>query len=400
MSEYRLRLSGAHQWVNCPGSPNLCATIGPQPSTPEADEGTQIHKVGEMCLQAGFDPEDLVGRTLEAKGTRFEVTPEMAEVAGVYVDHVRKQFMPNDGTCVVRTEHQVSLASVDPEIGGTLDATVYDSKTYTQHIDDLKAGAGIAVEIDGNLQIMGYALGAFLASDKPIERVEIHVVQPRCEHPDGPIRSKVIEPMDLLSFGIQLREAAERTRQPDAPLVAGPWCQTCDARGMCPRLYEDGPQAAEQFELEDAILAAQGATLPPSEVGKRLDAVDKLRLWLAGITRFAWFEAQRGHVPEGYKLVTVKGKRTWQDGELAMRQAARQFKISEDKLFTRRPISPRKLENLVGEKEAAEFIKAHIGKKRRSVSLVRESDPRPAVRPSVMDDLQDILCEDENGSEE
>jgi hypothetical protein len=346
-------------------------------------EGTFAHALMETCLKNGFDPEDMVGRTIEAKGQRTEVEPEWAEPVGVMVDFVRKLFIGQNADVLI--EHPLSGASIDPDVGGTTDVNVYQHATRTLHVVDYKHGAGVAIEIETWMQGKGYGLLSYLQSQKQIDEIQLHVVQPRCEHPKGPVRSLTLDPMDLLSFGLELREAAERTRQPDAPLVPGDWCQFCAARGVCPKLYEEGPVAAEQFELEDAILASQGETLSRDELGKRLDVIDKLKLWMTGIQRHAWFEAQRGFVP-------IKGKRQWADGELAMRQAVRQFKLSEDDLFTRRPVSPRKFEVAVGGAAAAtDFLKAHLAPKKRAVALAHESDPREAVAPGVLDDLKDIL---------
>ena len=113
---------------------------------------------------------------------------------------------------------------------------------------DLKYGAGVPVEVEDNPQLLYYGLGALLANKqwKPHE-VEVVIVQPRCPHPDGPVRSQVLQVVDLLEFAADLVEAVKRTEEASeqhatldtlnwmrAYLNPGDHCRWCPAAAICP----------------------------------------------------------------------------------------------------------------------------------------------------------------------
>lgn len=366
------------------------------PGTKDAQEGTVAHKLGSLCLAEGHDPHDFVSRFIDG----HEVDEVMADAIAVYVRYVRKQFTDGTGQidlvhrCTLETEKWLSLAKVDPDCAGTADAIVYNRDTQVLHVTDLKYGAGVPIEAKDNRQLMVYGLGALIQLKEPVKLVRLTIVQPRADHSDGPIRTWNVSPAELRDFGDELRQAAQRTREADPGLQDGPWCQFCDAAGICPRLNGVASEAAT-LEAEDAALASTGGALEPDELGRRLALIDRLQFWATGVRKYAWAEAQRGRVPAGFKLVAVRGKRRWKDGGLAMRQAVRAFPfdVSEDDVFTRKPVTPRQLEKLVGERQAAEFVVAHTAPKRRSVSLVPASDKRPAVLPEALAEFDDLIDE-------
>ena len=131
---------------------------------------------------------------------------------------------------------------------------------------DYKHGAGIAVEVENNPQLLDYGLGALLADVHPAKRVKLVIVQPRCDHADGPVRDWEIDAIDLLDFRADLKAYAEATQRADAVLVSGDHCKFCAAAPLCPAL-EKKAQAVAKLGLSGALLRSR-------EVAAALDMLD------------------------------------------------------------------------------------------------------------------------------
>lgn len=397
MSSPRNGGSTADRIIHCPGSVALCAVAPPQPESDEAREGTVAHRLAELCLKEGLEPEEMVGRFISG----VEIAPEMAEHVTVYTDHVRSRFTKDSQTDLVgkaglHVEAPIDLTIIDPSCEGTCDDYSFDPNTGLLDVDDLKYGAGVPVDVNDNNQLRYYGLGALLAIGGGVDRIRLTVIQPRCDHSDGPIRSITVTPADLIDFGLELSHAIKESRKPNAPLNPGDWCQFCDASGFCPAAFKLAKTALE-LEAADSTVADFGGLIEPDEVGRRLQMIEPLRHWISGIRRYAWGEAQRGRVPVGYKLVRVRSRRRWKDDpDLAMRQAQRTFSLDEDRLYSKRPITVRQLEKLVGEAEAKPFLQTFADINKRAVTLVPIEDRRDAVEPNIAIDFADIIQEFEN----
>jgi hypothetical protein len=395
MAEIRIGGSSAERIIFCPGSVTL-SSGAPDNESAEAKDGTLAHKLAELCFAEGLHPDEMVGRFIG----NVEIDATTAEAVAVYVEHVSSRFTNSEGQidlerkAQLRVEADIDLSIIDPVCKGRCDDYLYLPNERVLYVDDYKHGAGVAVEVLENKQLMFYALGALFACGGPVETIVLTVIQPNCPHEDGPVRTISVTPDVLFEFGMQLKAAIERSRTPKAPLKAGRWCQFCKASGFCPEQYRHVRKALDH-EAQDAMTADMGGALDPDEVGKRLGLIEPIKHWITGIQRYAFNEAQRGRVPSGYKLVASVGRRKWkgdaQAKELVMREAARVFHVDEDALFNKRPITPRQLEQTVGVKRAAEFIKAHIDTTtKRPVSLVPVSDRRNAVEPSIDLEFADL----------
>lgn len=387
----RLGASSAERWLNCPGSVALAATQPSPPESPYAKEGTAAHAVGEMCLNAGYDPHDFVGRLVKG----VEITPEIADAVKVYVDHVRE--LAADGVKLVKVEQRVTLKEFDAELFGTTDCSLV-TLNRVLHVIDYKHGAGVPVNVEGNKQGQFYALGSLLAAHAEgieIDRVVITIVQPRCTQAGDPVRSWETTPDALMDFGFELAFGAEAARAPDAPLNAGKHCRWCPAKGTCPKLYEDA-LAVAGVELNGDGEPLPITSMTSEELGRRLDMADALEEWLRAIRAHSIAEAKAGRMPAGRKLVATRGRREWRDAEDAMQMAMLNFNFLEESyLYTRKPISPAQFERLVGRTEAKPIIEALTEVKAGGVSLVPLSDKRPPVAPSAIADFADLETTDD-----
>lgn len=77
----------------------------------------------------------------------------------------------------------------------------------------MKYGAGVAVEVVNNLQLKIYALATLLTFEYPAKTVTATIVQPRCYHPDGHIRSVVYDVVDLMDFYADVSDAIQHVKE-------------------------------------------------------------------------------------------------------------------------------------------------------------------------------------------
>lgn len=236
-----LGASSMYRWAACPGSVRLCADIHNYESS-YAAEGSDAHALAAYLLTHGREAKNLVGCLMHLEGREFFVSQDMADAVDIYCDAVEA----TPGT--LHIEKKFDLSSVYPGCFGTADAVKWDDKTKTLTVMDYKHGAGTPVAVKGNVQLRYYATGALLALGYPAEKVKLVIVQPRCKHADGVIRSEIIDALDLLDFCADLVAAAKATEEPNAPLVSGSHCFFCPAYRAknCPALEKKAQDNAKK----------------------------------------------------------------------------------------------------------------------------------------------------------
>jgi Protein of unknown function (DUF2800) len=214
----RFGASSAHRWMRCPGS--IQATAGmPNPSSEFAEEGTMLHEVAANIL-------------LELPH-EYELTDEQQDVVDVYVETVRQEA--EGGKLFVEQKFKLPH---HPEFWGTADAVIASETTLK--VLDLKAGRGVAVEVDYggkiNPQLGFYALGAMAALNKwEWDSIEIIVVQPRL----GGVKRRVVDPLELADLAQEMVAAVALAEKENPPFAAGSHCKFCLARATCPTLREE-----------------------------------------------------------------------------------------------------------------------------------------------------------------
>ena len=80
--------SGAHRWLECPGSIAAEAAMPEPPESPYAHEGTCAHELAEICLTRGVNTDAWIGSKLLIN-KEWVVTPDMADYVQMYIDFVR-----------------------------------------------------------------------------------------------------------------------------------------------------------------------------------------------------------------------------------------------------------------------------------------------------------------------
>lgn len=330
-----LSCSGAHRWTACPGSARLEVQF-PRSESVYAQEGTTAHALLESALLLGDTSAEASVELVEG------ATPEMAETLQPVIDWVDQWQTAHPGAeMFLERKVNPGQALGREDLWGTADVLGIARKQGEILIGDLKYGAGRAVEVEGNVQLQLYALGALALAGPEIERVTLAILQPRAVHAAGPVRIATLQRAELEAFGVEIRTAAAKTDQPGAPLVAGEHCTFCRASGGCPALAEHSlALAREMFQTVDQ-------PLNPERIGRLLRQADTLRSWLKALEAEALRLAREGAAIPGFKLASRRGHRAWIHPDVALTRLNEIYAIDLDLLAPRALISPAQAEKVI-----------------------------------------------------
>lgn len=357
----KLGASSMARWAACPGSVRACDGLV-APSSSYAAEGTTAHELAATWLTTGTTP-------------TFPTT-SMADAVTTYVEYVRQRAKDRP----LYIEHRFDLCAVHPGCYGTADAVVWVPETRTLVVLDFKYGAGLFVSAVDNLQLQYYALGALKTCGFPADTIEQVIVQPRYDHPEGPIRAHRMDARALDAFEHYLKQCAAATEHPDAPLIPGDHCRFCPAAPTCPALLATS-QAVAKLEFQTA------QPYDPAQLKRALDTIPAVKAWIKAVDEFAYAEAEAGRCPPGYKLVEKRAMRKWRD-EAAAEAALKHRGLTAAALYEPRALkSPAQLEK-DGIKETV--WGAWAEKVSSGHTLVPTSDKRPAVKVAAKDEFQQL----------
>lgn len=393
----KLSPSGAHRWMNCPGSVEAEAPF-PDSSSKYADEGTAAHHYAAVCLEQGIDAEALLipGRYFTTENAPPEcldwpLTADMAEHVQTYLDYVRGVWMFCDETWIERNEAIDPLLATlpDPTVGqGTSDAGGVDYAAATLHVSDLKFGRGVLVEVEENEQFRLYALGAYSAltheQRMKIKTATYHVVQPRADHDDGPCRTWS-EPMHELLLWAQrtFAPAAASAMRPGAPRLAGDHCKFCKAKGTCAEFrgvaIEKMPFTFEDIGNKVAMPVLPDQTaLTPERVSEVYFALDQFEEWIKAFRAFVFAELEAGREVPGVALKRKRTNRNWMDEAMVA-----EFYDHAPSIFQEpKVLSPAQMEKLA-KKHGMEFPEHLVVKSEGDLTLCAADDKGALSTPPI-----------------
>ena len=389
----KLNASSAARWMACPGSIRLIDSLPPDQrdkGSVYARQGTAAHELGERCLHHDLEPDHWEGDVIEVEDDEFFVDRDMIDAVQVYLDEVdgRKRGF-EDYTCWY--EQRVAPFADRDDMFGTADCVIYEPFS-TLVVIDYKHGKGVPVEVERNAQAMYYGLGAIQTHDlHDVEEVELVIVQPRAPHTDGAVRTWGLATDELLDWGEgELRPAAERTADPDAPLAAGPHCRFCPAQAICPEIPKRAVELA-RVDFED--LGDAKPVLPdendPVQVSRALDLADIMGPWIKAVKALGHEIAMRGTDVPGWKLVRGRsGDRTWTDEDDVRKKLQNKRGIRREDFLETKLISPTQLEKV--EAVGKDWVAKYCHKPEGGLSLVHESNKKPAVPPPAIADFAGV----------
>lgn len=342
--------SALERWSACPAAPRLEAEAPPEPSNKYQAEGSRLHALAEQHLRAGTDP---VG--------------EDGDMLRPYLDHVRAVrdacILEGDGVPTLLIETRVAICG--PDCWGTLDAAVISGDGKRIWIIDLKTGSGKPVPAQENLQLQAYALGIVTKHAKAAAEINIQIVQPPLSHdPD----SWTTDAAGIKVFNKKLKGWVAAALDPRAQPKPGAHCGWCKAQSFCP---------AKRNSMIAALGGALDVQVPrhlePAQLGAIMDKADEIRDWLDACEKLA-IQAP----PPGWKVVQATSKRRWIDDEAKVAEVLEAKGI--DKPWRQSPITITEAEKILGKGKVPDTITVKPDGK---PTLVRESDPRPAIDKSA-----------------
>jgi hypothetical protein len=351
----------------CPGSVRLSEGL-PNIESEYAKEGTFAHLVGSTILENYF-----YGK----KAPVPDCSKEMLDAVMVYVNFIKKEVLSSADLPKkehILIEHRFNLEAIHPGLFGTGDAVIYFPGRKKLMVVDYKHGAGIAVDVEENLQLQYYGLGAMLSTGFPVETVELVIVQPRCEHEDGQIRRWEFSAVDIIDFSADLADDAAATADPAAPLNPGKHCRFCPAAPVkCPAIKEKA-QALATIEFKKEV------AYDPAMLAHALQLAQAAEGWISKVHEFAYGEAMHGRLPPGWKLVAKRATRKWAkaEEEIVTYMGAATKKDIEEFYEAPKLKTPAQMEKLCN-KQVGEGLRQMMVSVSSGYNLVPESDPRSAV---------------------
>ena len=386
-SQLDLAPSGSGRWTVCRASPGFIqahAAEIPEETSVWADEGTLAHEVGAAILTNAALPED--------------ANAEQLQVATDYAKFVRERV--EGGTLIV--EQKVPLFYM-PERTGRIDSAIINAKGIA--ITDLKYGAGVSVEAQGNTQLAIYGLSFILwlrseglTDVLPVSTpVVLAIYQPRARD-KRTVRLWALTLGELNVFCGTIAGIADLIQKDPEHQEFSPsdkTCQFCPAQSICKArtasLFSELP-AVVQAPLEAVLSFPTIGSLTPEQLGRIVRAQGPIEHFLEDVRDHAYALASQGTPVPGCKLVAGKSNRAWSD-EARAEDLLRQ-KMSIDVCMPRKLVSVAQAEKLLKGTELstkyANLIKSVIVKPEGKPTLVSEDDPRDALDLNPVKELTAI----------
>lgn len=379
----KLSASGAHRWLNCPGSVVLEEDF-PDTTSEYAKEGTLAHSVSELKLQKYF-VKGIGPKKFKAAMDKFKESEywqaEMDRYTDIYFDEIKKRALSFDQSPYVNIEERVNFSRWVPEGFGTCDCIMIYGDLM--QVIDLKYGKGVPISPENNPQLMLYGLGAYEAYSMfyNIKNIKLTIIQPRLDS----ILDWEISVDDLLAWGEKIKPIAIEAYEGSSKLCQGEHCRFCKAKSRCPERAKTMFNAVEEVK---PIMDKDIALISNDDISKYLLETKGIIDWIKDLEEEALNSILKGEEVPGFKAVEGRSIRIFKDQDKA-------FEILESKgydeamLYERKPLSLSKLEKLVGKKEFGTILDGQIIKPQGKPTLVEESDKRePFVKDLGFENLE------------
>lgn len=394
--------SGAEKWMNCPGSVVLEQEHPESESSVYADEGTAAHHLLAYCIDHRADPKSLIGRLILVDHGRamwanvrdpdtdtrrfFEVSGDMAGYVGAALDVIHSYVGP-EGASIVDSEQRLPISHLtgEKDAWGTADVVVLCGGAL--HVFDLKYGKGVFVNAVENKQLRIYALAALEVYEtfEEIHTVISVVLQPRMDN----YTNEILTVEEIRAFGELVKIRAEICQQQLAgkdELVfnVGEHCHDsfCKARAECPALKEHAIRAAEE------AIRAIDDNVANDELGVIAAMIPLAQKYFDQVQAKVTAEVLAGRDVPGFKAVLGReGNREWGD-EGVVAELAKELNI--DDVYETKLMSPTKVLKLPLKKDVLESFEELVVRKPASLTVVPESDKRPAVVVAPENDFENL----------
>lgn len=370
-----LSASSSHKWLHCTPSARIEDAL-PDSTSPAAEEGTLAHAICELKLNRLFIDPNMTKKTFTTRHNKLKkdplYQPEMERYTQDYVDYIQNLAYSMAHTPFMVVEKRLDYSKWAPEGFGTGDCVVLQG--CTMHLIDFKYGKGVAVEAEANPQLQLYALGALdeFSMIYPIEKVILHVVQPRLNQ----FLSYELSKDALLEWGEWVKVRAELAYKGGGECVQGSYCDSsfCKNASTCRARSEENLALLEQAtDSNDAPIDIN--ILSDEEVGAILKKAQYLKKWVDKLEEYGKKQLLAGKQVEGWKLVEGRSNRTISDVDTVM-ERLEEAGYAHSVLYEEKPLTLTGIEKLVAKEEFKVIVAPHVMKPKGKPTMVPFDDKR------------------------
>lgn len=367
-----LSASSASRWLVCSPSARLEEQF-PDTESDYAKEGSLAHEICELKVRQHFVKKQSAA-TYKKKLKKLQEDPlyekEMDGYTNEYLDYVSGIVHGFDSPPYIAVEKRLDYSHVVPEGFGTGDCIIIGGNTM--HVIDFKYGKGVPVKAEGNPQMKLYAAGALKEYEVlyPIEKIMLHIVQPRIDHNNsGLIYKDELESWlnAVVKPGAQQAWNGEGEYRPSEET-----CRFCKAKATCRARSEQNLELAKEDFKKPPLLSAE-------EVGPILKQARDLKAWAADLEEWALKEVLSGGTVPGWKAVEGRSVRKFADQDKAFQILACSGMIEEEMLYVRKPHTLSEIEKMLGKKEFRELLADQVVKPPGKPTLAPEEDQREPI---------------------
>lgn len=385
--------SSAERWTNCPASAMYAQNLPPASTSDDAKEGTSAHEYAEKILAAFLN----YRQTGNSTAVELSGNSSIEAAADGYRDAIWKNILQESITGKVYGIEDKMVLDAKFQLFGTIDfwaAYIDDRGKSAGAICDFKYGYHF-VDVSNNAQLAFYAVAlreSFRRTGKDIEYVTAAIYQPRTSEGE-PYRSTKFSAKQLDSWHKKFLKAAEYIYTSNKPKYKlGSWCKFCPAQGVCPTYAKHLEKVTNVQLLDVPNTALPNPEYLPIEVLINItlndDVIDK---FLKNCKSFLMHKLLVGERIPGVKLVEGATRRKWPADEQTVGNKLIQLGVNQpyrNELKTIGQIE-KELTSLIGSNQAKAVVDKLATRTKPSLTLVHESDPRPAVGS-----MTDLLTEE------
>ena len=372
-----LSASSSHRWLNCTPSARLELEFEGE-TTEAAKEGTAAHALCEHKVKKAL-------RKRSRRPTSEYDSDEMEECTDSYTSFVMEQYELAKQSCkdpVILIEQRLDFSCYVPDGFGTGDCLIISDDKL--HIIDFKYGMGVLVEAQDNPQMKLYARGALQIYGMlyDIKEVDMTIFQPRREN----ISTWTMTVEDLKEWGEKvLKPTAEMAFKGEGEYHPGEWCTFCRAAVRC------RARAQEKLKLAESEFKAP-PLLTDAEIEEILTVIPDLTKWANDVVAYATDAAvNHGKQWDGFKIVEGRSVRKFRD-EKEVAEAAKSAGYED--IYKQSLISLTEMEKLMGKQGFKEILGDLVYKAPGKLTLVPDTDKRPAVNVTNANDEFNVIKEE------
>lgn len=364
------------RWSACPGSV-AAEERYPNISGEAAIDGTGSHLLLELCLDSEEDAayylDTLIGVNSEDKPEGWMVNQDRVDRVQMCLDYVarRKRELAEEFPDAQITIEAESHADPGGYFGrtdwwGTCDITitvVCDGVLLFCEVADYKDGRQF-VKADGNTQLYSYLGGKI----RPWIGSGPLLVRPFNTHLIGPCRVTIVQPKTnpvvrsedvsaetVMGLLTSMANAARKTDEPDAELVAGDHCSWCRANpkrgGHCNKAVSNSLAKVESMSTELIVkdgqslfeyvgnMVADPTTLTEVQLADLADARDGLVAAFDRVMDEIQKRIDAGQDVPGYAMRPGNAKRVWAKDEAEIEKALKGRRLRKDQIYPPKLIS-------------------------------------------------------------